>query len=378
MPVRLAEIRRVLEQAYPPALAEAWDTGIGLTCGDPRDEVATVLLAVDVDPVTVDEAVDAGAQLLVTHHPLLFRAVQSVAADTPKGSLVHRLTRAGVAHFAAHTNADRAAGGVNDALAAALGLTGVRPLQPAPGPAFDKLVVMVPRADAGVLLDALGAAGAGRVGNYSHAAFRVDGTGQFRPLDGANPTIGEVGRVEQVAETRIDVVVPRGSRDAVMAALRDAHPYEEPGFDLTEMVRFAATDTGLGRVGTLAAPLTAAAFAQAVADALPATVGGARLAGDPGREVRTVAVCGGAGGSLLDTVAAAGVDAFVTADLGHHVAAEFVADPVHPVLVDVAHWASEWPWLPAAAELLTEAFGTQLAVTVSTRRTDPWTARGSR
>ena len=212
MPVRLAEIRRVLEQAYPPALAEAWDTGIGLTCGDPRDEVATVLLAVDVDPVTVDEAVDAGAQLLVTHHPLLFRAVQSVAADTPKGSLVHRLTRAGVAHFAAHTNADRAAGGVNDALAAALGLTGVRPLQPAPGPAFDKLVVMVPRGDAAVLLEALGAAGAGRVGNYSHAAFRVDGTGQFRPLDGAHPTIGEVGRVEQVAETRIDVVVPRGSR----------------------------------------------------------------------------------------------------------------------------------------------------------------------
>ena len=375
MPVRLAEICHALDAAYPSALAEPWDTGIGLTCGDPDASVRSVLLAVDVDPVTVAEAVDVGAQLLVTHHPLLFRPVQSVAADTPKGRLIHRMLRHGIGHYAAHTNADRADGGVNDALAGVLGLTGVRPLQPATGAAFDKLVVMVPRADADALLDALGAVGAGRVGDYSHAAFRVDGVGQFRPLAGAHPAVGEVGRIEQVEETRIDTVLPRGSRDAVIAALHSAHPYEEPGFDLTEMVRFPSAAVGLGRVGELPAPVSATAFAELVASALPATVTGARLAGDPHREVRTVAVCGGAGGSLLDLVAGAGVDAFVTADLSHHLAAEFVAEPHHPVLVDVAHWASEWPWLPLAAELLTARFGADLAVAVSSRRTDPWTAR---
>lgn len=262
----LADVRTVLDTAYPPALAEDWDTGIGLTCGDPTQPVRTVLLAVDVDPTTVDEAVALGADLLLTHHPLLFRPVQSVAADTAKGAVIHRLIRAGIAHVAAHTNADRAASGVNDALAAALGLHDTRPVRPA-----------------------------------------------------------------------------------------DADP-----------------EVGLGRVGVLSAAMSARAFTAAVAAALPTTVTGARLAGDPERTVRRVAVCGGSGGSLLSTVADLGVDAFVTADLGHHLAQEFVASD-RPVLVDVAHWASEWPWLPVAADLLTRELG--VATVVSRRRTDPWTWR---
>ncbi len=128
----IRDVLDTLGRAYPAALAADWDTGIGLTCGDPDDEVTGVLLAVDVDAVTVDEAVTAGSQLLLTHHPLLFRPVQSVAADSAKGGLVHRMIRSGLAHVAAHTNADTAVGGVNDALAGALGLGGVRPLVPHP------------------------------------------------------------------------------------------------------------------------------------------------------------------------------------------------------------------------------------------------------
>lgn len=263
----LADVIAVVDAAYPPALAEDWDTGIGLTCGDPAAPVRTVLLAVDIDPTTVDEAIEIGADLLLTHHPLLFRPVQSVAADRPKGTLIHRLIRTGVAHLAAHTNADRAAAGVNDALAAVLGLTDTRPLQPA--------------AD--------------------------------------DPTLG------------------------------------------------------LGRIGELPEAVTARVFAAAVAAALPATVTGARVAGDPDRTVRRVAVCGGSGGSLLSVVADAGVDAFVTSDLGHHVAQEYVAVPGRPVLVDVAHWSGEWPWLLTAADLLTRELGVRTVV--STRRTDPWTLR---
>ncbi len=372
-PRTVAGVRQVLDVAYPPPLAEQWDTGIGLTCGDPDAFVDTVLLAVDAEPVTVSEAADVGAQLLVTHHPLLFRSVHSVAADTPKGALIHRLLSAGIAHFAAHTNADRATGGVNDALAAALALENVRPLEPAGSEPFDKLVVMVPRADADSLIDALAEAGAGAVGEYSHAAFRVDGTGQFLPSAAARPAVGTPGVLERVDETRVDMVLPRRRRAAVVAALRSAHPYQEPGFDLTEMVRFPSEDTGLGRIGELRRTTTAASFADDVAQALPATISGARLAGNPDRLVRRVAVCGGAGSSLLSKVADAGVDAFVTADLTHHAAAEFVADPVHPVLVDVSHWASEWPWLRSAADLLEGTYGRELTVAVSRQSTDPWT-----
>ena len=265
--VTLGAVIDTVQAAYPPSLAEDWDTGIGLTCGDPAAEIVRVLLAVDADDVTVGEAVDLRAGLLLTHHPLLFRPVQSVAADTDKGALVHRMIRAGVAHFAAHTNADSAMGGVNNALADALGLTELRPLVPADDAA-----------------------------------------------------------------------------------------------------------TGSGRVGLLAEPMSLLAFSTLVADRLPATVSGIRAAGDPNRMLSTVAVCGGAGDSFLPAAAAAGVDAYLTADLRHHVVAEFVADRANPAVIEMAHWAGEWPWLPVAAALIGDAHP-ELEVTVSTRCTDPWVLR---
>ncbi len=264
--VRVRDVLAVLETAYPSSLAEDWDTGIGLTCGDRDAGVSTVLLSVDVDRHTVREAIDLGAELLVTHHPLLFRPVQSIAADTDKGSLLHPMLLAGLAHVAVHTNADAAVGGVNDALAGVLALSGTRPL-------------------------------VARVG------------------DGA---------------------------------------------------------IGSGRVGSLPRTTTLRAFTQRVAGVLPGTIGGVRAAGDPGRQIQTVAVCGGAGDGFLDAAAAAGVDVYLTSDLRHHVVAEFVADPRRPAVVEVAHWAGEWPWLAAAAVLL-ESELPGLRTVVSSLRTDPWT-----
>jgi dinuclear metal center YbgI/SA1388 family protein len=267
--VRLRDVIDVVLRAYPAALAEDWDTGIGLTCGDPDAELTSVLLAVDADEVTVGEAIRQGADLLLTHHPLLFRPVQSVAADTAKGALIHRMIRAGVAHFAAHTNADSAVGGVNDALAQTLGVTDLRPLMP-------------------------------------HA--------------------------------------------------------------------FGDGRTGSGRVGRLAAPVRLRDFVADVAHRLPATVTGVRAAGDPDRPVSIVALCGGAGDSLLTAAADAGADAYLTSDLRHHVVAEYVTDPDRPAVVEVAHWAGEWPWLPLAAAVI-ESELSGVHVTVSVTRTDPWTLR---
>ena len=262
----LAEVVAALEARYDPALAEPWDA-VGLVCGDPSETVRSALFAVDPTSAVVDEAVERGVDLVVTHHPLLLTAVHGVPADDPKGRLVHRLIRAGVGLFVAHTNADRAAGhGVNDALAAALGLS-------------------------------------------------------------------------------------------------DAVPIE----------RSDVAGAGLGRIGTLPGPEALRVFAERVAAALPVTAGGVRVAGDPERSVRTVAVCGGSGGSLLPAAAAAGADVLLTSDLKHHAVSEAL-EGAGPALVDVAHYASEWPWLPGAARLLERDLGGRVSVGVSAVRTDPWSA----
>ncbi|GEL19924.1 Nif3-like dinuclear metal center hexameric protein [Pseudonocardia asaccharolytica] len=374
---RLADVIAALEAAYPPALAQSWDA-VGLVCGDPDDPVERVLVAVDPVTETVEEAIETGAGLLVTHHPLLLRGVHGVGADTPKGALVHRLVRAGTALFTAHTNADAADPGVSDALAAAIGLAIEGPLQPVPGPPVDKIVAFVPTGPALTAVhEALSAAGAGHLGNYSHCSFATAGTGQFLPHEGATPAIGQVGRLERVAETRLEMVLPRARRAEVVAALRASHPYEEPAFDVFELAERPSAQ-GLGRVGALPEPEPLSAFARRVAAALPATAWGVRAAGDPDREIRRVAVCGGAGDSALDAAIAAGVDVYVTADLRHHPASEHLlagslpGRPT-PALVDVAHWASEWPWCEQAAGVVRAALGGSVEVRVSALRTDPWT-----
>lgn len=377
----VGDVVAALEAAYPPALAADWDA-VGLVCGDPDEPVDRVLFAVDPVPETAEEAIGGAAQLLVTHHPLLLRGVHGVGADTPKGALVHRLVRGGTALFTAHTNADSADPGVSDALAAAIGLTVTGPLVAQPAPPLDKIVSFIPVGPAITAVhDALSGAGAGHVGDYSHCSFATAGTGQFKPLDGAQPAIGQIGRLERVAETRLEMVLPRERRDAVVAALRASHPYEEPAFDLVELAPLPSS-RGLGRIGVLDGPETLREFTARIAAALPATAWGVRAAGDPERPVRRVAVCGGAGDSALDAATAAGVDAYVTADLRHHPASEHLLAGTRPgrptpALVDVAHWASEWPWCAQAAGIVRAALGGSVEVSVSTLRTDPWTLGSS-
>ncbi|KAA0023058.1 Nif3-like dinuclear metal center hexameric protein [Antrihabitans cavernicola] len=368
MTVVLKDLIAVLDRAYPSALSESWDS-VGLVCGDPADPVERVLLAVDATEAVVDEAIAWGAQALVVHHPLLLRGVDTVGAHTPKGALVHRLIKAGCALFTAHTNADSADPGVSDALAEALGVSVTGPIDAVDERPLDKWVVMVPTADAEQVKSALFAAGAGRVGDYSECSWQSAGTGQFRPATGANPTIGTVGELESVEETRVEVVAHRSIRVAVLGALRAAHPYEEPAFDILELAGVPSA-SGLGRVGTLPAPETLREFTARVHAALPATAWGVRAAGDPDAMVQRVAVCGGAGDSFLDAVGRLGVDVYVTADLRHHPVDEHLRAG-GPALVDVAHWASEFPWCAQAAGVLNEALDVQTRV--SEVRTDPWT-----
>jgi dinuclear metal center YbgI/SA1388 family protein len=369
MTVRLADVIEVLDTAYPPRLAHSWDA-VGLVCGDPSEPVDSVTVAVDATAEVVATVPDRG--LLLAHHPLLLRGVTSVAADTAKGALLHAMVRSGRALFTAHTNADSAAPGVSDALAEALGLQVVDVLSAEPsGPPLDKWGVYVPAGeDAAAVRSAMFAAGAGRVGDYAECSWSVPGRGQFLPLDGAAPAIGAVGTVELVAEDRLEMVAPRSRRAAVVAALRGTHPYEEPAFDIVEL-QTPPSGTGIGRIAALTEPEPLPAFVARVRSRLPATSWGVRASGDPAMTVHRVALCGGAGDSLLADVAAADVQAYVTADLRHHPADEH-RRASEVALVDVAHWASEYPWCGQAAELLRRHFGSALPVTISDLRTDPW------
>ncbi|OBI78106.1 Nif3-like dinuclear metal center hexameric protein [Mycobacterium sp. E740] len=368
MSARLADIIDVLDAAYPPQLAQDWDS-VGLVCGDPAETVETVTVAVDATAAVVAAVPDRG--LLLAHHPLLLRGVDTVAASTAKGALIHRLIRTGRSLFTAHTNADSACPGVSDALAETLGLTVEEVLAPVSANSdLDKWVVFVPGENSESLREAMFTAGAGRIGDYSHCCWTTAGTGQFLPHEGASPAIGSVGAVERVPEDRVEVIAPKRLRGRVLAAMRDAHPYEEPAFDIFALAPIPE-NVGLGRIGVLERPESLSAFVSRVREALPATTWGVRASGEPEATVSRVAVCGGAGDSFLELVADRGVDAYVTSDLRHHPADEHRrASDV--ALVDVAHWASEYPWCLQAAGILREHFRDALAVEVSDARTDPW------
>ena len=359
-----------LEAAYPPQLAESWDH-VGLICGDPDAEVTRVAFALDCTQAVAEEAVRRGAQMLVVHHPLLLKGVHSVAANTPKGKVIHTLLTGGVALFAAHTNADSARPGVSDRLAELVGITPGRPIKPVFTGGIDHWGVHIPPADVERVMRPLFSAGAGEIGNYRECAFHIDGRGTFTPVDGANPTEGEVGKAHSAAETRVEFVAPTRLRRTLVDTLRAHHPYEEPAFDVVQMeeTRDLESATGLGRIGELPEAMTLREFTQQVADALPATAWGVRAAGDPEQMVKKVAVSSGAGDSFLADVARLGVDVYVTSDLRHHPVDEHLRAG-GPAVIDTAHWASEFPWTQQAAGIVA---GLNVETEIIPIRTDPWT-----
>jgi dinuclear metal center YbgI/SA1388 family protein len=369
----VADVIDAMDCWFPPKWAESWDA-VGLVCGDPAATVNRVHLAVDCVPETVAEAAARGAQLLLTHHPLLLGGVTTVAADTPKGALVTALLRSETALFVAHTNADVARPGISDALAECLELTDVDALTEAAGDRLYKLIVFVPSAETDAMIDALSAAGAGRLGAYDRCAWTATGVGTFRPGEDARPAIGRTGAVETVTEARVEMVFAPDRLGDVVAAMRSAHPYEEPAFDVFAHVALPS-GRGIGRIGRLREPMPLAAFADLAAERLPGTQWGIRVAGDPAAVVETVAVCGGSGAPYIDTARRRGADVYLTADLKHHAALETVTErePAAMALVDAAHWATEAPWLEALAAALRDRFGTTVDVGVSRLRTDPWT-----
>jgi putative NIF3 family GTP cyclohydrolase 1 type 2 len=358
----VADVTALLDSWYEPAWAESWDA-VGLALGDPAAAVGAIHVALDPTEAVAVETVGVQADLLLTHHPLYLGGTTSLSTG-PKGRVVRTL--AGRALFVAHTNADVARPGVSDALADRLGLTELSPLQPGHD-RLDRWVVHVPVTHTAAVLDAMADAGAGTLGAYDRCAFTTSGEGTFRPQTGASPFRGEVGAVERVAEHRLELVAAPHLRRAIAAAVRVAHPYEVPSVSVVDV--FAPSDRGMGRVGLLPRTMSLEALCALVGERLPATASGIRASGDPDAPVRTVAVAGGACLDLAGVAHAAGADVLVTSDAKHHRTQEAPLP-----IVDVAHWAGEWPWTAAVGARLAEALP-GCRVSVSDLVTDPWTVQ---
>jgi len=346
--MKIRQVIEVMEKLAPPRFAEEWDR-IGLQVGDAEAEVQKVLVALTPSFDVLNEATACGAGIVVSHHPLIFKPLGSLTGGTPAQRLAVGFVKADVALFVAHTNLDGAPGGINDSLAECLGLRSIKPLTPSPG-ALKKIVVFVPEENLEQVAAAMCAAGAGRIGAYRDCTFRVRGTGAFTPTEHAQPYVGRPGKLEHVAEVRLESIVPQEDVAHVVAAIRRSHPYEEPAFDIYPLEN-GPVEGGGGRWGELERPAKAADFIAEVSEKLGAR--GIRYVGDPQREVSKVAVCGGAGGDLYPEAVSRGCQAYVTGDVKYHTFLDARDDGL--ILIDAGHAETELPGVRALRDRLNDA-----------------------
>jgi len=348
--MKVRDVIAVVDRLAPFDLAEPWDH-VGLQVGSPGDAVRGVLVALEVDDAALDEARRQDRDLLLVHHPLIFDPLERLSDDTEAGRLALRAARDGVAVIAAHTNLDKAHGGIADVIAELLGLEAAAPLAPAAADAL-KLVGFVPADDADLVRKAVFAAGAGVIGEYEHCSWAVEGQGTFFGREGADPVLGQAGRDEVVSELRLEVVFPRRLKRRVTGAYVAAHPYEEPAYDLYPVENEVAT-LGLGRLGVLPAATPLAAFAADVAAVL--RLPSLRYAGDGARPVRRVAVLPGSGAEAIARGVAQVADVLVTGDVKYHEAR--VAQAQGLALVDAPHGVIEQAAMLRWAQTFADALG---------------------
>lgn len=335
--MKIKDIAAVVEQIAPLKLAQSWDN-VGMLVGDPERPLKNLLLTIDITQAVIDEAVKLKTDLIVSYHPVIWDGLKQVLARG-QGQIVHELIRKHLAVFSIHTALDAVVGGVNDGLAEMLGIENPKPIgdyvEYTPQENY-KLVVFVPVNALEKVANAVFAAGAGAIGNYRDCGFQTEGTGTFLPMVGAKPAIGELGKLESVREVRFETIVPAEKLDAVMAAMKKAHPYEVPAFDILKLFGYG-NKFGLGRIGRLAEPMKVDQLVRRVKKQTGAKAVG--LVGDLNRTVRTAAVCAGTCGSIINSIIAAGADLYLTGELQHHLA--LAAQEAGLTCVCLSHTVSE-------------------------------------
>ena len=331
----LTDIIGLLNRLCPPDLAEDWDN-VGLQVGDPAAKIDKILVCLDVEVIAIQEACRQGAQLIISHHPLIFKPIKSLSATDITGQILFQAIKQDIAVVSAHTNLDRAADGLNDWLAERLGVKNIIPLERPENNHFYKLVVFVPRGHEIEVRDAIFAAGAGGIGAYDHCSFSSHGTGTFCGQPGTQPFIGKPEEIESTEEVRLETIVPASLTKKAVARMLRAHPYEEVAYDLIPLVN-ERMDVGLGRIGQLEKTVSLRQFADHTKAALQ--LPSLRLVGDLDRQINRVAVCGGSGMSMFPTAVRQGADCLVTADIKFHEAQRARAEGI--ALIDAGHFATE-------------------------------------
>lgn len=342
----IADIEQIIE-AWAPKWT-AWERdNVGLQVGDRTRNVSRVLVALDVTEQIVKEARAKKVGLIVSHHPLLFRPPSSITATNDIGRLVLSLAESKIAVYSAHTNLDFTKQGVSFALAETLGLNKIKFLSPLKG-MLAKIVVFVPADHVDRVAEAMSSAGAGVIGEYSSCSFRLSGTGTFRGSFRSHPVVGKAGRLETVEEVRLEMIAPRARVSAIVAEMKQVHPYEEVAYDIYPLDN-ESPSYGMGAIGELTTAQTLQTFLKHAKRALKAEA--LRFTGDLRKKIKRVAVCGGSGSDLLSTALSAKADVFVTADVRYHTfhAAGDLA------LVDAGHWETEQVILEPLADRLRRA-----------------------
>ena len=332
--VRVQDVGGLINNLYPQSLAEDWDN-VGLQLGDSAAIVERILVCLDVEEQVIARAEEVGAQLVISHHPLIYRPLKKITPGDESGRAIFRAMRQGIAVISAHTNLDRAKNGLNDWLASRIGLQQTTPLEQSITDLL-KLVVFVPFGHEEAVKEALFSVGAGEIGNYDQVSFQSPGRGGFRCGAATSPFVGTPGEKEVVEEFRLEVVLPTALTAKVVAKLLKTHPYEEVAFDLYPLVN-RRTDVGLGRIGRLAAPLELSEFIAQIKQSLGLEQ--LRVAGQSKGAIQKVAVCGGSGASLISEALRQGADCLITGDVKYHDAQRARSEGL--VLIDAGHFATE-------------------------------------
>jgi len=337
------------DRLYPFALAEEWDN-VGLIVGDSKADVTGVAFCLDVTHDVLDEAIEAGCNVVVTHHPLIFRSIKRLNSSELQGSLVAKAFKHGISLIALHTNLDSAVGGLNDTLCELFELHDVKPLVDSGRERFYKLAVFVPADHADKVREAVCAQGAGVIGDYEQCTFSTPGEGSFRGIEGrTNPFTGTPGQLEKAAEVRLEVLLRREIAGRVIGAMISAHPYEEVAHDLIPLHNKEA-GTGLARIGKCD-EIALEDFVRKV-QGLGILV--TRVLGDPQKAVKRVALCSGAGSDFTGYAISQGADVYLTAEQKHHHG--LAAAHKGMALIETDHYTLEQKHWPKLAALMAEQY----------------------
>lgn len=359
----------LLESFAPKKMAVEGDP-IGLQVGSLNRPVKKVMIALDVLEPVVDEAIEKEVDLIIAHHPLLYRPLKKIDTNTSKGRVIEKLIKNEITVYAAHTNLDVTARGVNEWLSKGLELQQTEVLAPTYEEQLIKLSVFVPVSHEEAVRQALGDAGAGHIGNYSHCSFSTNGWGSFKPLEGTNPYIGEQGKIERTEEVRLESIFPATIQNSVLSAMKKAHPYEEVAFDLYPLLN-KGTELGIGKIGKLDKEMTIDEFVQHVKDAFG--ISGVRVIKGHDHLIKKVAVVGGDGNKYIYPAVRKGADVLVTGDIYYHNAHDAQEEGL--TIIDAGHHIEEIMKTELKDVLEKELSERKYDTTVieSTIRTEPFT-----